>query len=70
MELKQQIETLIAEIDSTHRYSMSRIYELYNMAFDADESPQSCASCLIRKVNRLRTWLNIYAVETPRKSKK
>ncbi|GAB6012721.1 hypothetical protein [Viscerimonas tarda] len=70
MEIKQQVENLITEIDSTHRYSMSRIYALYNQVFETDETPQACASCLIRKVNKLRTWLNIYAVETPRKKRK
>jgi hypothetical protein len=30
MELKQQVENLLAEIDRTHRYSTSRIYAVYN----------------------------------------
>ena len=54
MELKEKVKTLIADVDKTHRYSMSRIYGLYNEVFDKSEAPQSCASCLIRKVKSLR----------------
>jgi len=57
MKPKKRVEVLISDVDRTHRYSMSRIYALYNEVFGADEQPQSCASCLIRKVNQLRTWL-------------
>ena len=57
MEIKQKIETLISEIEKTHKYSMSRIYGLYNEVFSVAETPQSCASCLIRKVNQLKQWL-------------
>lgn len=56
-DLKSRIETLIHEVETTHRYSMSRIYGLYNEAYEADEKPQSCASCLMRKVRELRLWL-------------
>jgi len=62
-ELIQEITALLAEIDQTHRYSMSRIYGLYNRAFDAKEKPQSCASCLIRKARELKNWLDAQAVE-------
>lgn len=57
MELKEKVKLLIADIDATHRYSMSRIYGTYNEVFGTAEVPQSCASCLIRKVNQLKTWL-------------
>lgn len=57
MELKEKVKLLIAEIDANHRYSMSRIYGTYNEVFGTAEVPQSCASCLIRKVNQLKTWL-------------
>lgn len=63
MELKEKVELLIAEIDKTHRYSMSRIYGLYNEVFDKSEVAQSCASCLIRKVNSMRKWLSEQAAE-------
>lgn len=56
-QLIEKVAFLIKEVDSTHRYSMSRIYGLYNEVFTTAEVPQSCASCLIRKVNQLKTWL-------------
>lgn len=55
--LKPEVHKLISEVDKTHRYSMSRIYGLYNEVFGKNEVPQSCASCLIRKVKELRVWL-------------
>ena len=56
-ELKSEVEILLDEVDRTHRYSMSRIYSLWNIVNEKNETPQSCASCLIRKVRDLRTWL-------------
>ena len=55
-QLLADVEQLLADVDRTHRYSMSRIYGLYNQAFGRAEKPQSCASCLIRKVRELRAW--------------
>jgi len=55
--LKQEVEQLLAEVDRTHQYSMSRIYQLTNRVFNKEETPQSCANCLIRKVQELRRWL-------------
>ena len=57
IELKSEVEQLLAEVDKTHRYSMSKIYDVTNRVFDKNETPQSCASCLIRKVRELRKWL-------------
>ena len=57
-ELKQEVTALLADIDKTHRYSMSKIYSLTNRVFDKNEIPQQCASCLIRKVKELRKWLS------------
>lgn len=57
-ELQTRVEALVAEVEKTHRYSMSRIYEAHNQVFDKDEQPQSCASCLIRKVQELKKWLS------------
>lgn len=54
-----RVQALVADVDKTHRYSMSRIYGLYNEVYDTSEIPQSCASCLIRKVKQLKEWLNI-----------
>lgn len=56
-ELKSEVEILLDEVDRTHRYSMSRIYSLWNIVNEKNETPQSCASCLIRKVKDLRSWL-------------
>ncbi|MDL2215165.1 hypothetical protein LJC00_03150 [Dysgonomonas sp. OttesenSCG-928-M03] len=51
------MEILINEVNTTHRYSMSRIYNLYNEVFEKSETPQSCASCLIKKIKELQAWL-------------
>jgi hypothetical protein len=56
-DLIEDVEALIEKTDSTHRYSMSEIYGLYNRIFKTNEAPQSCASCLIRKANELRKWV-------------
>ncbi|MDU1889520.1 MAG: hypothetical protein E6767_02415 [Dysgonomonas sp.] len=56
--LKKEVEQLIADVDKTHLYPMTRIYELSNKVFTKAEAPQSCASCLIRKVKELKKWLN------------
>ncbi|NDV79347.1 hypothetical protein [Dysgonomonas sp. 511] len=56
-DIKQRVRHLLDETDKTHRYSMSGIYTLYNEVFDRNETPQSCASCLIRKARELRRWL-------------
>lgn len=69
-ELKAEVEILIEEVDRTHRYSMSRIYGLFNRVKGTDERPQSCASCLIRKVKELREWLNAQQVAEVSKPKK
>lgn len=56
--LKLEVEQLLKYTYGTHKYSMSRIYGLYNKVFGKDEKPQSCASCLIRKTKELEQWLN------------
>ncbi len=56
--LVSEVQVLVDEVSRTHRYSMSRIYGLYNKVFEKNETPQSCASCLIRKVRELTTWLD------------
>lgn len=53
----KKVQALVKEVDETHRYSMSRIYGLANEVFGENETPESCASCLIRKVNQLKAWL-------------
>ncbi|MFV0419345.1 MAG: hypothetical protein ACK5KT_11515 [Dysgonomonas sp.] len=74
-ELKKEVADLIHEVEKTHRYSMSNIYGTYNKVFEKNETPQSCASCLIRKVNELKEWLEAQSKENaplvePIKSKK
>ena len=65
--LKSEVEILLDEVDRTHRYSMSRIYSLWNIVNEKNETPQSCASCLIRKVRDLRSWLEKESVnDTPK----
>lgn len=56
-ELIKEVEELLKEIAETHRYSMSRIYGAYNKAYGKNETPQSCSSCLIRKRDELKKWL-------------
>lgn len=77
-ELKEDVKELIAYVKDTHKYSMSKIYGLYNQVFQTNEVPQACASCLIRKVKALEKWLEKQEpakeeipqqAETPRKRK-
>lgn len=56
--LIKEVKALIDEVEKTSKYSMSKIYDLYNQVFGTNEKPQSCASCLIRKVEELKVWLN------------
>lgn len=55
-QIVEEVKQIITEVDATHRYSMSRIYKVYNSIFETNEQPQACASCLIRKVKELRLW--------------
>jgi len=54
--LMHEVNELIAEVEKTHRYSASKIYGLSNKVFNKNETPEGCASCLIRKVNDLKLW--------------
>lgn len=58
--LHSDVLDLIQDVERTHRYSMSRIYSTYNAVFGTNELPQSCASCLIRKVKQLKEWAESY----------
>lgn len=51
-----EVRELIADVEKTHKYSMSKIYGLANKVFSQNETAQSCASCLIRKIDELRAW--------------
>lgn len=58
--LHSDVLELIQDVELTHRYFMSRIYNTYNAVFGINELPQSCASCLIRKVKQLKGWAENY----------
>lgn len=58
--LHSEVKELIQDVEQTHRYSMSRIYGLYNKVFGTNELPQNCASCLLRKVKQLKEWTENY----------
>lgn len=68
-ELINEVKEILDEVDLTHRYSMSKIYGAYNKVFGKNETPQSCASCLIRKVKELKAWLEEAAEKKNRKRK-
>jgi len=56
-ELLQNVREALTYIEKTHRYSMSRLYALWNFIFSRNEAPKSCASCLIRKSRDLSDWM-------------
>jgi len=57
LEIMQNVREVLIYTERTHKYSMSRLYALWNFLFDRNETPQTCSSCLIRKSQDLRTWL-------------
>ena len=69
-ELINEVKEILDEVDLTHRYSMSKIYGAYNKVFGKSETPQSCASCLIRKVRELRKWLEEAEISAEKKNRK
>lgn len=56
-ELKKRVKDLIDEINSTHRYSMSRITDLHNEVFSLTEKPEPSVSILLRKKKDLEKWI-------------
>lgn len=56
-DLIDRAECLVQEVNKTHRYSVTRVYDLYNEIFNKKEPYQSCGSCLRRKVNSIELWL-------------
>lgn len=54
----QKAKTLVDDVKRTHEYSMSRIYGMYTEITGKRETPQSCPSCLIRKVRFIENWIN------------
>lgn len=37
-------------------YSVSRIYNAYNLIFNKRETPQTCASCLLKRAKEIEKW--------------
>lgn len=61
--LKERIKELVEYVDKTHRYSSSKIYELYNEAYNKNERQSTCASCLLTRVRLLKKWLQEHPEE-------
>lgn len=62
-DLRNRIKELVEYVDKTHRYSSSKIYELYNEAYNKNERQSTCASCLLTRVRLLKKWLQEYPEE-------
>lgn len=58
-EIEINVKDCLAKIKETGMYSVSQIYGLYNQAFNKNETPQSCSSCLQRKAAELQKWLDL-----------
>lgn len=56
--LIQRAKDLVDEVKRTQEYSMSRIYGMYTEITGKRETPQSCPSCLIRKVRFIENWIS------------
>lgn len=56
-DLRERIKELIEYTEKTHKYSSSKIYELYNEAYNKREQQSTCASCLLTRVRLLKKWL-------------
>lgn len=61
--LRERIKELVEYVDKTHRYSSSKIYELYNEAYNKNERQSTCASCLLTRVRLLKKWLQEHPEE-------
>ena len=61
--LKERIKELVVYVDKTHKYSSSKIYELYNEAYNKNERQSTCASCLLTRVRLLKKWLQEHPEE-------
>lgn len=58
-ELIERVRRVIAD-SVRHTYSVSRVYGAYNEAMKKNELPQTCGSCLKRRVRELKIWLAEY----------
>lgn len=57
--LVERVKDVVAE-GAKRRYSVSKVYAVYNEVFELNEKPESCSSCLINRVNLLSGWLGGY----------
>lgn len=53
--LVKKVEGVIAEAKK-HQYSVSRVFAAYNEVFNLNEVPQTCASCLRTRAEKLASW--------------
>lgn len=61
--LRNRIKELVEYVERTHLYSSSKIYDLYNEAYNKKERQSTCASCLLTRVRLLKKWLQEYPEE-------
>lgn len=66
-DLRNRIKELVEYVERTHLYSSSKIYELYNEAYNKNERQSTCASCLLTRVRLLKKWLQEYPEEEVKK---
>jgi hypothetical protein len=62
-DLRERIKELVEYVERTHLYSSSKIYELYNEAYNKNERQSMCASCLLTRVRLLKKWLQEHPKE-------
>ena len=62
-DLKNRIKELVKYVERTHLYSSSKIYDLYNEAYNKNERQSTCASCLLTRVRLLKKWLQEHPEE-------
>ena len=65
--LRERIKELVEYTERTHLYSSSKIYELYNEAYNKNERQSTCASCLLTRVRLLKKWLQEHPEEEVKK---
>lgn len=62
-DLRKRIKELVEYVERTHLYSSSKIYDLYNEAYNKNERQSTCASCLLTRVRLLKKWLQEHPEE-------
>lgn len=65
--LRNRIKELVEYVERTHLYSSSKIYDLYNEAYNKNERQSTCASCLLTRVRLLKKWLQEHPEEEVKK---